>query len=618
VLSALIAAFGINQIRFGGEMDRRDSQIKEFKADILPPPEYLVESYLVANLLVREPGKFDQHVARLAQLEAEWQERADYWAASDIDDYLKSGIAKTVASDGTAFWREVDDVLIPAVRSGNAGAAQASLRRLGADYDQHRATIDDLVAKSDELSAALADSSQATVLWVSVMLVLVAMLLLAVSIGSLVFLRRKVLDPMSETAQTMQAMADGNIEAGICADHRSDEIGTMTRAIEVFRAASRKQVEDGKKQEEVVGEVFQALQRLASGDLAFRMVKKLDPQYEPLREGFNNSARQVEGLIEQVRTTVQSVQTGSDEIRVATDDLSQRNESQAASLEETAAAMNQVTDLVRNAAANAAEAQRSISETHEEARRGGDVVQKAVTAMASIESSSKEITQIIDVIDGIAFQTNLLALNAGVEAARAGDAGKGFAVVANEVRALAQRSAEAANDIKHLISTSTSQVGEGVTLVGETGTLLEAIVSRVGEVNDQIQQIADGASTQANNLEQVNTAVAQMDTMTQQNAAMVEQSTASARGLADQARYLVGLVNQFRLDERVLPRSGTQSPDETIYLPMRKSNAASSPAPEPAKPALPAPARSTAKVSGNLALKQDYAAEPDDQDWSEF
>ena len=623
LIAATVTLFGINQIRFGGEMDRRDSQINEFKADILPPPEYLVESYLVANLLVREPENFDQHVTRLAQLQGEWRERADHWAASDIDEYLKSGIANTVSEDGTEFWNEVDNVLIPAVRSNNAAAAQASLRRLGADYDKHRATIDDLVAKSDELSAELAASSHTTMMWVSAVLGVLALLMLAGCLFGIHAFRRKVLAPIVETADTMEAMAGGNLDAGICYEHSSDEIGTMTRAIEVFRAASHKQIDDSEMQKEVVGIVFNALQRLASGDLAFRMVKKLDEQYEPLREGYNNSAKQVEGLIEQVRASVQSVQTGADEIRTASDDLAQRNESQAASIEETAAAMNQVTELVRNAAANAAEAQRSIGETHDEARKGGDVVHKAITAMASIENSSKEITQIIDVIDGIAFQTNLLALNAGVEAARAGDAGKGFAVVANEVRALAQRSAEAARDIKNLISTSTSQVGEGVTLVGETGTLLEAIVGRVAEVNHQVQQIADGASTQANNLEQVNAAVGEMDKMTQQNAAMVEQSTAASRNLADQARYLGSLVAQFRVDERLLDRSDHQSEDESIYLPLRRSSGAKSVEPQAEPEAAPRPSptpapRAVPQVAGNLALKPSFDAEPDEQDWSEF
>ncbi len=635
IVAGVVAFFGITQIRFGGEMDRKDSQVNEFKADILPPPEYLVESYLVANLLVRERGNLDEHVATLARLKKEWRERADYWAASDLQEKLKAGIAQTVASDGTAFWREIDETLIPAVRRADQSASQASLVRLGEHYDAHRATIDRLVVGADELSESLAASSSMTVLWVKVMLGLVALVILGAILGGLYLLRNKVLSPLAETAATMEAMAAGNLDAGIRSVHSNDEIGSMTRTIEVFRKNAKQQIEDGIKQENVVQLVFGALQRLAAGDLAYRMVQQLDPQYEPLRKGYNNSAEQVESLIEKVRASVDSVTEGANEISAAADDLSQRNETQAASLEESAAAMNQVTDLVRQTANNASDAKQSINETHLEAHNGGEVVKQAVNAMDSIEASSKEITQIIDVIDGIAFQTNLLALNAGVEAARAGDAGKGFAVVATEVRALAQRSADAANDIKQLISKSTSLVDQGVSLVGETGTLLEGIVTRVGEVNAQIQKISDSASAQANNIEQVNGAVSQMDQMTQQNAAMVEEAAGSARALSDQAKALGVLVGHFRTNEREGERTEPQAEDESVYLPMRgakkrinlpapralarpaeQSNprpAAAPPAPPVEKPGVPA-----AKVAGNLALDLEHDTATDDQDWSEF
>lgn len=627
MIAAIISFIGINQIRFGGEMDRRDSQVNEFKADILPPPEYLVESYLVANLLVRERRNFDTHIETLTRLKSEWRERADYWAASDLEANLKAGIAQTVANDGSAFWREIEQSLIPAVRSGNESAAQASLGRLGEHYNVHRATIDTLVAGADELSASLAESSSSTVLWVTIMLTLTALGLLLTSVGSLYLLRKKVLTPLTETAETMDAMATGNLDAGVRHSHADNEIGTMTRTIEVFRENSKKQVDDAIKQEKVVQLVFGALQRLAGGDLAFRMVEELDKQYESLRTGYNNSAQQVETLIEKVRTSVDSVRQGASEISAASDDLAHRNETQAASLEETAAAMSQVTELVRQTADNASEAKHSIDETHKEAHSGGDVVKKAVTAMDSIEASSKEITHIIDVIDGIAFQTNLLALNAGVEAARAGDAGKGFAVVATEVRALAQRSAEAANDIKQLISTSTAQVDEGVTLVGETGKVLEGIVARVGEVNLQIQKIADSASAQATSIEQVSSAVVDMDKMTQQNAAMVEETAACARNLSEQANGLGVLVRQFRTDERELPRTDEQAEDESIYWPLRGAKKApahqqqaqlGSPAREnTARQHAPQRQRSV-EVVGNLAMKPEYDEQDDDQDWSEF
>ncbi len=239
--------------------------------------------------------------------------------------------------------------------------------------------------------------------------------------------------------------------------------------------------------------------------------------------------------------------SGTQEISTASNDLSRRTEQQASSLEETAAALDEITATVKKAAEGATHARKVVAGTKVDAEKSGEVVRKAVEAMGGIEKSSQQISQIIGVIDEIAFQTNLLALNAGVEAARAGDAGRGFAVVASEVRALAQRSAEAAKEIKGLISTSTTQVGQGVQLVAETGKSLERIMAKVAEINTVVSEIAAGAQEQATGLQQVNTAVNEMDKVTQQNAAMAEEATAAGRSLAQEAEQLTGLVGQFQL-----------------------------------------------------------------------
>ena len=246
---------------------------------------------------------------------------------------------------------------------------------------------------------------------------------------------------------------------------------------------------------------------------------------------------------------------------------------------------------MRDTAGKAGEVQRSIADVHHEAEEGGQVVRRAVAAMAAIEKSANEITQIIAVIDGIAFQTNLLALNAGVEAARAGDAGKGFAVVANEVRALAQRSADAAKDIKELIEASTTQVNDGVSLVGETGTLLDTILQRIGGVTVLTAEIAQSAESQSANLQHINASVGEMDRMTQQNAAMVEESTAAARNLADEANELTRMVDRFQTGDEV------PAPIGLAAAPRR--------APVAVMPA----------VVGNLALQCDSFA---DDEWAEF
>ena len=233
------------------------------------------------------------------------------------------------------------------------------------------------------------------------------------------------------------------------------------------------------------------------------------------------------------------------ELSHASDDLSRRTEHQAASLEETSAAMREIAGTVRDAATGAARAREAMTDVHGEAQHGSEVVRDAVSAMTRLEQSSNEIANIISVIDGIAFQTNLLALNAGVEAARAGDAGKGFAVVANEVRALAQRCADAATDVRQRITQSAEQVGSGVQLVNETGRALERITGRIGEISKLVADIAGSAEQQASGLQQIDVALSQMDDVTQQNAAMVEEVTAVARSLEGQADELTREVARF-------------------------------------------------------------------------
>jgi methyl-accepting chemotaxis protein len=247
-----------------------------------------------------------------------------------------------------------------------------------------------------------------------------------------------------------------------------------------------------------------------------------------------------------IDSNTQAVRSGAEEITQASDDLARRTEQQAASLEQTAAALDQITATVRKTAEGAKEARQVVSAAKTDAEHSGEVVKETVAAMGGIESSSKQISNIIGVIDEIAFQTNLLALNAGVEAARAGDAGRGFAVVATEVRALAQRSADAAKEIKTLISASGVQVANGVNLVGETGKALGRMLEQVEQLNHLVTDIAASAQEQSTGLQQVNTAVNQMDQVTQQNAAMVEEATAASHSLSGEASELAKLVAQFQ------------------------------------------------------------------------
>jgi methyl-accepting chemotaxis protein len=298
-----------------------------------------------------------------------------------------------------------------------------------------------------------------------------------------------------------------------------------------------------------VQEIGDGLAQLAENNLQHRIEEAFDPAFEKLRADFNAAMDQLQQTMRTIVATTGSIRTASGEIAGASDDLSRRTEQQAASLEETAAALDELTATVKRSAEGAKQANAAASGAKTEATRSGDVMKEAVAAMGQIERGAGEITQIIDVIDEIAFQTNLLALNAGVEAARAGEAGRGFAVVAQEVRALAQRSADAAKEIKTLISNSSEQVQQGVKLVGQTGQALSGIVAKVTEMDALIGEIASSSQEQATGLDQINTAVNQMDQITQQNAAMVEEATAAAASLSSEAVQLANLVGHFAIGQ---------------------------------------------------------------------
>ncbi|VDC50165.1 methyl-accepting chemotaxis protein [Brevundimonas mediterranea] len=302
-------------------------------------------------------------------------------------------------------------------------------------------------------------------------------------------------------------------------------------------------------QASVVQATGRGLSAMAAGDLSYRIGEAFPGDYAILREDFNRAMAALDEAVAVIRGNAGSMQSGANEISSAAEDLSRRTERQAAGLEQTAAALDEITATVRKAAENAQAADVVVGQTRSQAETGGAVVQRAITAMGEIEKSSDQIGQIIGVIDEIAFQTNLLALNAGVEAARAGEAGRGFAVVASEVRALAQRSADSAREIKTLISTSSTQVKSGVVLVRESGEALSAIAVRINDITHLMGEIRASTQEQALALAEVNTAVNEMDQVTQQNAAMVEESTAASLSLSREASDLTQLVGRFQVSE---------------------------------------------------------------------
>ncbi|MDQ0320913.1 methyl-accepting chemotaxis protein [Pararhizobium capsulatum DSM 1112] len=428
----------------------------------------------------------------------------------------------------------------------------------------------------------------------------------------------------------MRSILNGDYKTTVSGVSRGDEIGEMARGVEAFRlAAVEKQAleaaaAENRTQSEVdraereaarnaeareidyaVTHIGEGLRRLSEGDLSTAILEQFRPDLESLRLSFNQTVEKLQQALLNVRENSISIDASGRQMRGAADDLARRTEQQAASLEETSAALDQITVTVRTATQRAEEASHMVDSTRANAAESSRIVGEAMQAMSRIENASSEIGKIINVIDEIAFQTNLLALNAGVEAARAGEAGKGFAVVAQEVRELAQRAAGAAKDIKALVTRSSTEVGTGVKLVEATGEALGRIASEVLRINEHMASIVSAAREQSTGLQEINTAVGQLDQMTQQNAAMVEETNAASHTLAQDAENLSGLIGQFKLG------AGASAP-ATVRAPVRAATAVTSrPVPSPAKALM-------GKLAGAFKPSSVPMASGSAENWEEF
>ncbi|MGO7381004.1 methyl-accepting chemotaxis protein [Rhizobium ruizarguesonis] len=528
---------------------------------------------VLASMLASNPAAgiaADAVKADLVEHEASFREMIDANKALASDDKTKTilaGVERPLLAYMESATKMVD----------LAGKDPTAALKALPDFMAQFSTLETAMEQTgDQITAASDDiSKHSAEIKASVDIVLKALLAAAAlfALGLYFLTRKTVTKPILALSNDMQKLAGGDTAIACTGIGRTDEIGTMASAVEIFRQAAiaNKQLEQDaeaarlqgetervtarKQADEDAAERLQAatsglaagLKRLASCDLAFQIEEPFAPDFEGLRHDFNMSIRQLDQTLGAIAAAIAAIDEGTREIASGAGDLSKRTEQQAAALEETAAALDQITANVSNSSKRTDEARTEATDANRNAVKSSEVVSHAEEAMRRIEASSQQISSIIGVIDEIAFQTNLLALNAGVEAARAGDAGKGFAVVAQEVRELAQRSAQAAKEIKGHIQKSSVEVESGVKLVLDTSQVLNAISEQIARINQHMDAIAVSAREQSTGLAEVNTAVNSMDHVTQQNAAMVEQSTAASGHLAEEAAKLRELVSRFKL-----------------------------------------------------------------------
>jgi methyl-accepting chemotaxis protein len=491
----------LNELQVNGPLFQRIVKNKDLVADVLPPPAYIIESYLTAMQISTAPdAKHREALAQtLTRLRKDYNDAHDKWKSSGIGPELESKLLVQADGPAKAFYATVFDTLIPAAqkedKAGVAGALQAAENA----YEEHRKAIDDVVKQANALVALDQEDAQNRIQFASLLLGVILLVSLAASLG---------------TAMLM--------------------VGSIVRPLR---------------------EAVLAAQTCASGDLSADIVSRGNHEFAHLLGAMKHMQTNLVVLVEQVRTGSVTVELAASEISQGNADLSARTESQASALQQTAASMEELSAQVRLNAENAHQANKLAISATSIAQRGGGVVAEVVDTMKGINHESQKIAEIIGVIDGIAFQTNILALNAAVEAARAGEQGRGFAVVASEVRALAGRSADAAKEIKTLITASVERVQRGAALVDQAGGTMQEIVQSIKRVSDIVGEITVASSEQAIGVSQVGEAVTQMDQATQQNSALVEEMAAAAMGLKRQANDLVASVAVFQL-----PQGGAAGP----------------------------------------------------------
>ena len=564
LLAGLLAATRIDAIRMGGTMQIKSRQAADLIADILPPPEYVIEPYLEATLLLQQPRRLEETQARLRKLHADYDARHAYWQASDLDPALKAGVTRDTHDPASAFWLELENKYLPAVAQGDRATALASYAILSTLYTEHRVRVDKLVADATAYQSNVENESRALLVTTIALLAGLAVVLLGLLGACVAYLSNKVIKPLMMVSGVTALLARGE-QAIVPHRDRKDEIGAIAEAVEAFRMAAVSRAENDARaaavQTMVTASVRDGLLSLCDGDLTAEIKADFPEGYAELKVNFNAAVSELRNLIGTVMESAATIRTGSGEIAQASEDLARRTEANAASLEETSAAVTQMDGRLKATAASAGRTVERADGAIATVCGGRGIADEAVQAMTRVADSAKGIDSVIEGLDKIAFQTRVLAMNAAVEAGRAGEAGRGFAVVADLVSALAMRAEEEAGRARDQLTATQTDIVAAVEMVQKVDGALADISGDVAEVHSLLNQMATDNQAQSTAITQISVAIGTMDQSTQQNAAMVEETSAAARNLSGEVAALSEQASKFNVGNGARPLAArTQVP----------------------------------------------------------
>ncbi|WP_066717254.1 methyl-accepting chemotaxis protein [Sphingomonas pituitosa] len=551
VAGGLLAAWRLDRIRMGGDVQLHQQVNADLIADILPPPEYIIEPYLEATLIARAPDTVSAHAEKLEGLRKLYAERNRFWQTARIDENLRTQLLQQAHPAAQAFWSELEQGLVPAARKGDRAAVEASYGKLTGLYGQHRAAVDKLVGMARSEQQRI-EANGASEFYLAIGIVVVLALVVGGQAAHFYLtMYRRVLEPAGTLSALTDRLARGEV-ATIPYQDRTDEMGRIACGLEHYRAAAAAQSEaDARKlaeQREVTEVLGNGLLALREGDLTRTIDRRFPAEYEVLRQNINEAIASLRARVQLVSDSADNIRNTSAEVAQGSEDLAHRTEKSAANLAQATEALSKIEERLRATMIAADTTVKRAGEATTAVRDGRGTTARAVEAMDRASGSAKNIDGVIEGLDKIAFQTRVLAMNAAVEAGRAGEAGRGFMVVADLVAALALRAEDQAKQARDMLTEAQADIIQAADAVHETDTALDTISGDVEAVHNLISAIDHDNHAQSAAVSQVSTAMKGMDLVTQQNAAMVEQTSAAIRNLSSEVNALAQRAGAFRFD----------------------------------------------------------------------